>query len=147
MAWWELTLHDSDQRFAKALALSVQLDNRPSFSFYSTEEGRGPWIRLKKNKLNSVPVLDPRELTESQIDKLCSRYHELAAAVLAPVAKVSTDPVRASIDGAVAEAFELPSEGVTRLRHMLGSEPRMQPVPTGVSDDPLKDAPPELALF
>ena len=104
---------------------------------------KGPWLAVKKNKLERLPVLDVQAL---YWQKLGAAYSTVGLAIhqepLAPIAAVEDDPVRAQIDGAVTPghwAFPLmawrpsafcsaPNHACNRQRNACGRTAGSQPV-------------------
>lgn len=146
--WWELTLKTDDVRHRKALVLWFNSTIGLVSLLFSTEEARGPWIKLKKNKLPDIAVLDVRRLPTAKLERLACAFEELRDAELLPVAMLDRDPTRVKIDRAISDALALDPTALEPLRRMLSREPRVQPVPRAPGrTEGLEPIVPELALF
>lgn len=145
--WWELSLTEDDPRCMSALALWFNSTHGLLALLFSTEEGRGPWIKLKKNKLDEVTTLDVRQLSEQQLQALHERWLELSDSDLQPVSELDADPIRAAIDDALSAVVGIPPDALETLRHMLGREPRTQPVPRELAPGASEEHPDVPSLF
>lgn len=126
-SWWELRLADADDAAARALVLWLNSTLGLIALLAIAEETEGPWIKLKKNKLPGLAVLDPVGLDAAARAVLADAYDELAEAELLPLSRLDEDPVRVRIDEAIAEAVGLPSHSLAVLRRLFASEPRLRP--------------------
>lgn len=84
------------------------------------DETEGPWMAVKKHRLATLPVLDPREATA--LDAAWA----LCDSPFLPISQASEDRVRAGLDEAVERALSLPEGAISPLRHLLSSEARFR---------------------
>ena len=139
--WWTVNLASNDPDDARILALWLNSTVGLVLWVYSAEETRGPWLAVKKNKLERMPVLDIQKLSAAARRRLLDCWAAIHQEPLAPIAAVENDPVRAQIDGAVAGALGIPTDGLEALRVLFSAEPRLQPAKKRAA------APPEASLY
>ena len=139
--WWTVNLASNDPDDARILALWLNSTVGLVLWVYSAEETRGPWLAVKKNKLERLPVLDVQALPARARRRLLDCWAAIHQERLAPIAAVEDDPVRAQIDGAVASALGIPADGLEALRVLFSAEPRLQPAEKRTA------APPEASLY
>jgi len=78
-------------------------------------------MQMKQPAWASMPVLDVRVLSKSQVSDLASSYNCLASEDLQALAKLDTDRTRIAIDDAICTAFKLPD--LKMLRELVAREP------------------------
>jgi len=145
--WWELSTPSLGAKEKKALVIWFNSTLGLVSLLFSSEEGEGPWIKLKKNKLAGIGVLDVTNLEHGQLERIAATFDEHRDRDLSSVASLESDPVRVAIDNQFASVFEFDEDRLARLRRMLATEPRLRPIPAHIPDEPLTTAPPELMLF
>ena len=117
--FWEVKI--SDERYEPALVLWLN-SSMGVLTFLATRTTtRGGWSALKKAELGEMPVLDVRELSDWQLERLGELFEELAEETLLPLPELGDCAVRARLDAGLAEVLGLPD--LTPLRRMLASEP------------------------
>ena len=117
--FWELGTADERYDAALGLWLNSRLGVLALLGTRTTTEGG--WVSLKKGDLEEMPVLDVRELSDRQLERLGELFEELAEETLLPLPEMGDCAVRARLDGGLAEVLGLPD--LTPLRRMLASEP------------------------
>ena len=83
--------------------------------------GLSGWVGFKKADLKSMPILDPRQLSESQLTGLSELFYELADAEFERLPGMAYCPARVTLDDGVSKILGLPDLG--KLRVLLASEP------------------------
>ena len=78
-------------------------------------------MALKKADLIQLPVLDPRQLSSTQLQALSDLFDELADAEFERLPGMADCPARMALDAGVSAILGLPDLG--RLRVLLASEP------------------------
>ena len=139
--WWTVNLASDDPDDARILALWLNSTVGLVLWVYSAEETQGPWLAVKKNKLERMPVLDVQKLSAAARRRLLDCWTAIHQEPLAPIAVVESDLVRAQIDGAVAGALGIPADGLEALRVLFSAEPRLQPAKKRTA------TPPETSLY
>lgn len=117
--FWELGTVDERHDSALALWLNSSLGILALLGTRTTTEGG--WVSLKKGDLEEMPVLDVRELSDRQLERLEELFEEFGGEALLPLPEMGDCAVRARLDAGLAEVLGLPD--LTPLRRMLASEP------------------------
>jgi len=117
--WWPVALENT--AFSKPLSIWFNSTLGIISMLCHRGETMGAWIRFKKPNLESMPVLDIRELSDAQLKILNDAFDEIATEPLKPFPEMENDPVRAKIDDAISEALDLPDLSVIRM--LLAQEP------------------------
>lgn len=119
--WWGFddSLLEDGERKALLLWLNSTLGVLGYYGRRAITEGA--WMQMKKPAWASMPVLDVRALSPSQLSALATAHDRLAEMPLAPIAQLDIDPVRVAMDHAIAAALSLPD--VASLRALLAREP------------------------
>lgn len=122
-SWWTFSLKDALRTASHEKALVFWLTSSlASFNLLAARvETEGAWVNFKKPTLQSMPVLDIRALSETQLAALAAAYDDLCDKPLKPLPQMASDETRQAIDAALAEVLGLPDFGI--LRTMLGREP------------------------
>lgn len=118
--WRTITLRD-DNKWCKPLSIWLNSTLGLLIMLCHRGETMGAWMTFKKGNLESLPVLDVRSLSETQLKILCDTFDEVASEPLLPFPQMESDLVRAKIDAAVSKALGLPDLGVYRM--LLAQEP------------------------
>jgi hypothetical protein len=121
--WWPGSLKenfscdDIEKSFVlwlnSTLGVLIILSNR--------QETEGAWMKFKKPVMEKLPVLDFGSLSVAQLAQLAATYDEVCREELRPFPEMNSDPVRARIDAAIAQALDLPDFSI--LRRLLAQEP------------------------
>jgi len=88
----------------------------------SRVDTEGAWVELKKPTLESLPIIDSRELSEGVSKKLCRAYDELCGLEIQALPQMAEDDIRKKIDVAIAESLGL-KDDLSLLRRLLAAEP------------------------
>lgn len=121
--WWPFTLKEKFNQEINEKVLVIWFNSTLNLLLLLAhrQETRGAWVQFKKPILAALPVIDLSSLSESQLARLAALYDEVADQPLLAFPEMDKDPVRARIDGAVAEALGLPDFSI--LRELLAREP------------------------
>ena len=119
--WWPFNAVELGSEAEKSLVLWLNSTLGMVMLLAIREETRGAWVGFKKPVLSAMPVLDVTALTQTQLQGLSGGYDRLCGEPLLPFPEMGHDPVRAEIDGAIADTLGLPRFDI--LREMLGREP------------------------
>jgi len=121
--WWpvSLTADFNNDIFKKSLILWLNSTLNLIMLLTNRQETEGPWIDFKKPVLAQLPVLDLTALSNQQRQMLADTFDDIRQEPLQPFPAMASDPVRAKIDAAVAQALGLPDFGI--LRQLLAREP------------------------
>lgn len=121
--WWSFSFNESFQNKVYGKALALWLNSTLGFVLLITNriDTEGPWIKLNKPPLTTLPILDPRSLSSSQLDILSSAYDQLRDQSLQSFPQMAVDPVRVEIDNAIQNALNLPD--ISIVRKLLAQEP------------------------
>jgi len=145
--FWPVTLKESSEEEQQLIVLWLNSTLGLTAFIGASEETRGPFIAMKKNKLRELPVIDAQSLSGEGRALLLGEWQHLAETPLQPLADLSHDPVRARIDRAFCEALNIPVEPIDALRSMLENEPRLaKPRPRRKGRDSGRD-PDQQVLF
>ena len=118
--WWELRSGISSER-KKALVLWLN-STLGILMFYGARTINNiNWVNIKKPMLLSLPVLDVRKMSASQLRRLSRIYDDLRRESLQPLSGVASDLTRHKIDGALQEALQIPD--LALLREIIAREP------------------------
>ena len=117
--FWEVQVPDEQLEPALVLWLNSSMGVLTFLATRTTT--RGGWSALKKAELAEMPVLDARELSDRQLERLGALFEELAEETLLPLPEMGDCAVRARLDAGLAEVLGLPD--LAPLRRMLASEP------------------------
>ena len=120
--WWSFSPQQAISAAAeKALILWLNSTLGLLILLANRDETEGAWISFKKASLYALPVLDVRRLTPAQTARLAAVYAQLCNVPLQSFPDMANDAVRAQIDAAIAQTFNLPDFSV--LRELLAQEP------------------------
>ena len=117
--WWTLRLNDPDYEKAIAAWLNSSLGILALLGIRTTT--RGPWVKFKKTELKVLSVLDPRQITTSQLSRMSDLFDELADAEFERLPGMADCPARTALDDGISEILGLPD--LRGLRVLLASEP------------------------
>ncbi len=117
--WWPTKTENRDWDKAIAVFLNSTLGLLAFLTNRNTTAGN--WVKFKKSDLKSMPVLDPRQLSPTQLQALSDLFNELADADFARLPSMDHCPARRALDEGVSEILGLPD--LRGLRVLLASEP------------------------
>ena len=78
-------------------------------------------MKLKKADLEELPVLDPRQLSPSQLQRLSDLFDALSEKDFERLPAMARCPARQRLDDGISEILGLPA--LSTLRDLLASEP------------------------
>jgi len=92
------------------------------------QDTRGAWIKLKKETLNAIPLLDVSRLTQQQIQKLVQLYVEVSMQDVPPIPTQFQQAAqrqgwRYEVDKALVEIITGETKDLTPIYEMLAREP------------------------
>ncbi|MBZ5495553.1 MAG: hypothetical protein LAP85_04060 [Acidobacteriia bacterium] len=119
--WWALKSDSLTLDQEKALLL--WLNSSPAILLYFGRRvvTRSAWMQMKKPAWASMPVLDVKSLSMTQLASLAASYDALSHQGLEPLSQLSLDPVRCQIDLAISETLTIPE--LSPIRELLDREP------------------------
>ena len=117
--WWPIKTENPDWDKALAAFLNSTLGLLAFLANRNTTAGN--WVKFKKSDLGEFPILDPRQLTDTQLKGLSDLFDELADAEFERLPGMSDCAARSALDDGVSEILGLPD--LRGLRVLLASEP------------------------
>jgi hypothetical protein len=124
--WWPVHLNSDDPDDDRILAMWMNTTFGILLWNCSAEETDGPWVKMKKNKLRNLPVLDPSSLSRDQREALLATWDRFGEGDLRPIAQCERDTVRRRFDAAFCETLGIPEDPIDYLRRQFSAEPRLQ---------------------
>ena len=117
--WWPIRIESSEIE----KALSVWLNSSLGLLTILAERTstQGAWVAIKKAVLETLPVLDPRRLSTSQLQALSDLFDELSEAEFDRLPAMAHCPARRALDDGISRILGLPD--LSKLRELLASEP------------------------
>ena len=117
--WWEIQVEDIPSEKALAVWLNSSLGLLTIVARRTSTEGG--WVAMKKADLEELPVLDPRRLSSSQLQRLSDLFDALSEEEFERLPSMAHCPTRKRLDDGVSEILGLPD--LSTLRDLLASEP------------------------
>ncbi len=117
--WWEVQVEHV--LFEKALAVWLNSSLGLLTILAQRTSTRGGWVAMKKADLEELPVLDPRRLSSSQLQRLSDLCDALSEEEFERLPGMAHCPTRKRLDDGVSEILGLPD--LSTLRDLLASEP------------------------
>ena len=117
--WWPVRVEDVAIEKALALWMNSTLGVLTLLVIRNTT--RGSWVQLKKADLEELPVLDPRQFTPSQLQRLSDLFDALSEEEFERLPGMAHCPTRKRLDDGISKILGLPD--LTTLRDLLASEP------------------------
>jgi len=117
--WWPTKTDNSSWDKAVAVFLNSSLGLLALLAIRNTTQGN--WVKLKKADLEELPVLDPRRLSSSQLQRLSDLFDVLSEEEFERLPGMAHCPTRKRLDDGVSEILGLPD--LSTLRDLLASEP------------------------
>ncbi|MCY4528682.1 MAG: hypothetical protein OXD46_06595 [Chloroflexi bacterium] len=117
--WWPVLVDDVQSEKALALWMNSTLGVLTLLTVRNTTEGS--WVQLKKADLEGLPVLDPRQLSSSQLQRLSDLFDSLSEEEFERLPGMAHCPTRKRLDDGISEILGLPD--LSTLRDLLASEP------------------------
>ena len=117
--WWPVRVEDTATEKAIAVWLNSSLGLLTILAQRTST--RGGWVAMKKADLEELPVLDPRRLSQLQLQALSDLFDEMVEAEFERLPGMADCPSRRSLDDGISRILSLPDLGT--LRTLLASEP------------------------
>ena len=117
--WWPVRVEESYMEKVLTLWLNSSLGVLTLLAIRNTT--RGSWVQLKKGDLASLPILNLRCLSRSQLQSLSNLFDELSEAEFESLPAMADCPARRALDDGLSRLLDLPD--LSKLRELLASEP------------------------
>jgi hypothetical protein len=117
--FWEISVENVETEKSLAVWLNSSLGILTLLAQRTST--RGGWVAMKKADLGNLPILDPRQLSSTQIQALSDLFDELTDAEFDRLPGMADCPTRTALDEGVSEILRLPD--LRGLRVLLASEP------------------------
>ena len=117
--WWPTKTDNQNWDKAVAAFLNSSLGLLALLAIRNTTQGN--WVKLKKADLQELPVLDPRRLSPSQLQRLSDLFDALSEEEFERLPGMAHCPTRRRLDDGISEILGLPD--LATLRDLLASEP------------------------
>ncbi len=111
--WWPV--RNSSEASEKALVAWMNSSLGILGLLAKRNSTHGGWVALKKADLKGIPVLDPRQLSSTQLQALSDLFDELADAEFERLPGMADCAARSALDGGVSEILGLPDLRGLRL--------------------------------
>ena len=117
--WWPIKVED----VSIEKALTVWLNSSPGLLTLLAHRTstRGGWVAMKKADLETMPVLDVRTFSASQLQQLSSLFDQLARSDFERLPGMLSCPARKAVDDGLSTLLGL--RNLDTLRALLASEP------------------------
>ena len=117
--WWPVKVDNPQHESVLVVWLNSSAGLLATLAHRTSTEGG--WVGFKKADLKGMAVLDPRQLTGTQLKGLSDLFDELADAEFERLPGMAECPARMALDEGISEILGLPDLG--KLRVLLASEP------------------------
>ena len=117
--WWPI--RTDDVSIEKSLAVWINSSLGLLTILAQRTSTRGGWVAMKKADLEELPVLDPRRLSPSQLQRLSDLFDALSEEEFERLPGMANCPTRRRLDDGISEILGLPD--LATLRDLLASEP------------------------
>ena len=117
--WWPVKVDNPQHESVLVVWLNSSAGLLATLAHRTSTEGG--WVGFKKADLKGMAVLDPRQLTGTQLKGLSDLFDEVADAEFERLPGMADCPARTALDAGISEVLGLPDLG--RLRVLLASEP------------------------
>ena len=117
--WWPTKTNNPKWDKAIAAFLNSSLGLLALLAIRNTTQGN--WVKFKKADLQELPVLDPRRLSPSQLQRLSDLFDALSEEEFERLPGMAHCPTRKRLDDGISEILGLPD--LSTLRDLLASEP------------------------
>ena len=141
--WWAFKGEKLSREQEKALLLWLNSSISLLLYFGRRVTTRSAWMQMKKPAWLSMPVLDVRALSKTQLKTLAAAYDKLSTQPLDALAQLHNDLGRQSIDKALSDALGLPD--LAPVRELLSREPGLNAVDINPRVEPVDDEDDEAA--
>ena len=117
--WWPI--RTDDVSIEKSLAVWINSSLGLLTILAQRTSTRGGWVAMKKADLQELPVLDPRRLSPSQLQRLSDLFDALSEEEFERLPGMAHCPTRRRLDDGISEILGVPD--LATLRDLLASEP------------------------
>ena len=117
--WWPI--RTDDVSIEKSLAVWINSSLGLLTLLAQRTSTRGGWVAMKKADLEELPVLDPRRLSSTQLQRLSDLFDALSEEEFERLPGMAHCPTRRRLDDGISEILGLPD--LATLRDLLASEP------------------------
>ena len=117
--WWPVRVEDTATEKAIAVWLNSTLGLLTILAQRTST--RGGWVAMKKVDLEALPVLDIRQLSPPQLQKMSDLFDEMVEAEFERLPGMANCASRRFLDDGISRILGLPDLGT--LRTLLASEP------------------------
>ena len=117
--WWPIQTNDESLEKPLTVWLNSSLGLLTVVARRTSTEGG--WVAMKKADLEDLPVLDPRQLTPSQLRRLSDLFDALSEEEFERLPGMAHCPTRKRLDDGISKILGLPD--LATLRDLLASEP------------------------
>ena len=117
--WWPVRVENEYVEKALALWLNSSLGLLTILAQRTSTEGG--WVAMKKADLEELPVLNPRQLSPSQLQTMSDLFDEMVKSEFERLPVMATCQSRCALDDGLSQILGLPDLGT--LRALLASEP------------------------
>ena len=117
--WWPVKVDNPQHESVLVVWLNSSAGLLATLAHRTSTEGG--WVGFKKADLKGMAVLDPRQLTGTQLKGLSDLFDELADAEFERLPGMAECPARMALDEGISDILGLPDLG--KLRVLLASEP------------------------
>ena len=117
--WWPI--RTDDVSIEKSLAVWINSSLGLLTILAQRTSTRGGWVAMKKADLEELPVLDPRRLSSTQLQRLSDLFDALSEEEFERLPGMAHCPTRRRLDDGISEILGLPD--LATLRDLLASEP------------------------
>ena len=117
--WWPI--RTDDVSIEKSLAVWINSSLGLSTIVARRTSTEGGWVAMKKADLEELPVLDPRRLSSTQLQRLSDLFDALSEEEFERLPGMAHCPMRRRLDYGISEILGLPD--LATLRDLLASEP------------------------
>ena len=117
--WWPVRVEDEATEKALAVWLNSSLGLLTMLAQRTSTEGG--WVAMKKADLEELSVLDPRRVSQEQLQALSDLFDEMVEAEFDRLPGMATCQARRALDDGISRILSLTD--LSTLRTLLASEP------------------------
>ena len=117
--WW--SVRNSTDAVEKALVVWMNSSIGILALLAKRNTTHGGWVALKKADLKNLPILDPRRLSDDQLDRLAGLFDELVDVDFERLPDMTKCPARTALDDGLSDILGLPD--LSTLRLLIATEP------------------------
>ena len=117
--WWPVRVEDEGTEKAITVWLNSSLGLLTILAQRTSTEGG--WVAMKEADLEELPVLDPRRLSQAQLQAMSDLFDEMVDAEFERLPGMANCQARHALDDGLSRILSLPD--LSTLRTLLASEP------------------------